>query len=322
MNTIQATLLHWIPHRMFKPDPGHCEWLYTGNETFTEPFFTDSISVCRKLRENCSRYKIVSHLDVLEPWSAGLPPAAPTAIIFHVSRCASTLLSQLLSLDTNHFVLSEVPFFDEILRLSLNSPRYSEEDTSRLLRAAIKLYCAGAGEGRSRLFIKSDSWHLHFYHQLRALFPGTPFILLYRNPWEVIQSHQKRRGMQSVPGIIEPSVFGLNAMKAHETNLDKYLAYVLQSYFDKMIGIAMNDPLAFPVNYAEGAATIIRNIYAFTQMELSASMENAFEERIRYHAKYPRQLFSEENDTFHFPDYVLPVMRSYRYMDELSLLKY
>ncbi len=42
----------------------------------------------------------------------------------------------------------------------------------------------------------------------RKLYPQTPFILLYRQPGEVIRSQQKRRGMQSIPGLLEPEIFG------------------------------------------------------------------------------------------------------------------
>ena len=107
-------LKNWVPWKLSNT---LCEWLYTGNKKFTEPFFDDTISVCRNLDENRKPYKVVSDLQIMAEWAGDINALVPSAIIFHVSRCGSTLLSQLLGLDETHIVLSEVPFFDELLRL-------------------------------------------------------------------------------------------------------------------------------------------------------------------------------------------------------------
>jgi len=41
---------------------------------------------------------------------------APTVFIFHVYRCESILLVQLLSLDKQNIVLAEPPIFNEVSR--------------------------------------------------------------------------------------------------------------------------------------------------------------------------------------------------------------
>ena len=95
------------------------------------------------------------------------------------------------------------------------------------LAASIKYYGQKRTSKEKHLFVKTDSWHLHFYDQLRNLFPSVPFILLYRNPMEVVLSQKRQRGMQSVPGIIEPEVFGFSRQQYMKTTLthiwQKYL---------------------------------------------------------------------------------------------------
>ena len=294
-----------------------CEWLYTGNKSFTEPFFDDTISVCRRLPENSKPFKVVTDLQVMEDWSAGMDIAEPAAIIFHISRCGSTLLSQLLALDDTNIVLSEVPFFDALLRLPLKDPSFTTKVSGDLLKAAVKYYSRKKTGNEKHVFIKADSWHLHFYSQLRSVFPGVPFILLYRNPQEVILSQQRQRGMHSVPGIIEPAVFGFSNEQSGQPNLDLYMTAVLEGYFKKMIEISANDPLTLTVDYAEGFGIIINQIQALTGICFSAEMENQLLERTRYHAKKPYELFKEENNIVETPDYLTSVFALYRQLSKL-----
>ena len=189
------------------------------------------------------------------------------------------------------------------------------------MNAAIKYYGQKRSGNEKHLFIKTDSWHLHFYAQLRALFPSVPFILLYRNPFEVIHSHQKQRGMQSVPGIIEPEVFGFSKEQINEPNLDVYMANVLTGYFSIMIEITKSDPLALPVNYKEGMNSILKKIDAFAGLHITKETEKLFTERSRFHAKHPHQLFAEDHKEFPIPGYLAPVLQLYQQLDAISLLK-
>ena len=43
----------------------------------------------------------------------------------------------------------------------------------------------------------------------RAAFPQAPWLHLYRAPAEVMVSHARSRGMQMVPQVVAPAVFGL-----------------------------------------------------------------------------------------------------------------
>lgn len=51
-----------------------------------------------------------------------------------------------------------------------------------------------------RRFIKTDCWHAGSLPLLRAAFPDTPWIFLYRDPVEVLASHHTLGGAQAMPG--------------------------------------------------------------------------------------------------------------------------
>ena len=147
-SAITSALTNWIPYKLsFKEDQPQCEWLYTNGKNFTEPFFDETISKC--LQYNSHGRKSISSIDILPDWSTQVESVLPSAFIFHVSRCGSTLATQLLSLNDNNIVLSEVPFFDALLR----------SGKSNLLKDAIALYTSPKNN-RDRLFIKTDSWHI------------------------------------------------------------------------------------------------------------------------------------------------------------------
>lgn len=308
MNTnILRDLQNWIPYKLsFVDEHPRCEWLYTNDKEFTEPFFDETISKCK--RANFYNYRSVSSIEVLPQWSAGIERVPPSAFIFHVSRCGSTLASQLLAQDRTNIVLSEVPFFDSILRAG-NSISYE------MLKDAIAFY-SPVKNYRKRLFIKTDSWHIFFYKQIRELYPQTPFILLYRRPDEVVRSQQKRRGMHAIPGVIEPSLFGFEH-DVRVMNQDVYLGEVLDKYFQAFLQVLEKDTLATPVNYNEGPVTMVEKIAQITNTPISDEEMEKVKSRAMYHAKYPEQVFSEEAIQDPVPDYCRAAYDKYEALDKI-----
>jgi len=134
-------LKNWIPYKLVNLQGQiHCRWLNTFNKTFIEPFFDETILKLKGLNSAHSAISSVSDLSMLEEWVAGLNSMEPTAFIFHISRCGSTLISQLLATSDQHIVLPEVPFFDDLLRLPYQHKGFTSKDASGLLMTAIKYY--------------------------------------------------------------------------------------------------------------------------------------------------------------------------------------
>jgi hypothetical protein len=308
MNTnILPELENWIPHKLsFVEGQPRCEWLYTDDKEFIEPFFDETISLCRQ--NNVRSYRSVSSIEVLPHWSQGIERVPPSAFIFHVSRCGSTLASQLLAENRSNIVLSEVPFFDSILRAESSIP----VDT---LKDAIAFY-SPVKNYRKRLFIKTDSWHIFFYKQLRKLYPQTPFVLLYRRPDEVVRSQQKRRGMHAIPGLIEPALFGFEN-DVTQMNQDVYLGEVLDKYFQAFLQVIKQDALATLINYNEGPVAMVQTIARITDTPISDDEMEKIKSRAMYHAKYPERVFSEEAIKEPVPDYCRAAFDKYEALEKI-----
>jgi hypothetical protein len=309
-----SPLQNWIPYKIIhEQDQTLCRWLNTGDKPFIEPFFDDTIHRCK----STGNYHIhsVSNIELLPDWAASLSSVPPTAFIFHISRCGSTLVSQLLGLNPQHIVLAEVPALDQVLRSPYK--QLHKPDVATALQAAIRFYGQRRTGHEQRLFIKTDSWHVCFYQLLRQLYPEVPFIFLYRKPAEVIRSHQKLRGMQAVPGVVEPEVFGFT--KEPVTDLDAYMAKVMERYFTLFLEIIQNDRNALLVNYHEGMMPIMEKIAAATGMQFSQEEKEQMTARAGYHAKYPEQVFDETGMQDEVPPYLQSCAALYNQLEHLRL---
>ncbi len=297
-----SPLRHWLPYKLQRqPDALLCRWLYAGEKRFTEPFFDETIGKCLSHAYNSQRFRVVSDLAVLPGFGHQVESLAPAAFIFHISRCGSTLLSQVLSVSPATVVLSEVPFLDEMLHLPLRTGLPLPQAGS-LFTAAVALYGQKRFAQEQHLFIKTDSWHVLFWQQIRRLYPHVPFLLLYRRPDEVIRSHQHQRGMQAVPGLLEPVLFGLKKEAAVLLPPDIYTAIVLEKFFSAFLQVMQQDGNAVLANYNEGPQAIVAKLTAKAGVSFTAAEGQAMEQRAGFHAKHPGQAFAERQLSSTLPD--------------------
>lgn len=289
-----SPIKNWFPYKLTNNEgEWMCHWLNSFKKPFVEPFFDETIIKLKSAVSKQLLFSSASEMGMLEEWAGQVKSIEPAAFIFHVSRCGSTLAAQLLAKSANNIVLSEVPFFDNLLRLPYRDNRFSENDTSDFLKAAIRFYGQKKTGHEQHLFIKTDSWHMFFYKQLRQLYPKVPFVLMYRRPNEVFDSQKKLPGMHAVPGLIEPELFGFDDSKIDVRKHDSYLSMVLERYFTQYHEIVDMDKNTLLINYDEGPMAILKKIAAYTTMPIDQQYLTDIEERSRYHSKKPNEVFSE-----------------------------
>jgi hypothetical protein len=306
-------LQNWIPFRLdFYEKDLNCRWLYIADKTYTEPFFHESTAKCGNFEENRKFFKAVSTLEGLIEFTENLPTIAPTAFIFHVSRCGSTLLAQLLSLDEQNIVLAEPPIFDEVLReIAFKNTDISEETINESLKAVVKFLGQKRTGLEKNLFIKLDSWHIFYYEKLRKLYPETPFIFSFRRPDEVIRSQIKESGMHAAPGVIQPEIFGFTLDEVLAVERPVYVAKVLEKYFEQYLQIFENDKNALFVNYSAGILTNLDKIEQFLQLKIEPTIRQKMVERTNFHSKNPNTVFAEPPLDDVLPDYQQKVYSLY-----------
>ncbi|MGE0491317.1 MAG: hypothetical protein AB7S38_19060 [Vulcanimicrobiota bacterium] len=173
----------WMAAKAHWPDASPViEWIQH-RDPLDAPFYEDDLR--REMRRPINR--IFRRLTRLAP-GEGLPPGG---LIFHLSRCGSTLLSSLLRA-SGSVVLSEPPVLDELLRPVQGGPCHPDQLAS-LVRAML---------GESRGLLKLDSWHVLHRQVYEQAFPTTPRVFLYRHPARILASHEREPGLQMVFGFL------------------------------------------------------------------------------------------------------------------------
>lgn len=312
-------LKHWIPYKLnFEGSEIICEWLYVGEMPFSKPFFESSISECKNYSQNRHKYKPVSSFQYLSEIAVSSSSLTPSAFIFHVSRSGSTLLTQLLSVDSQNIVISEAPIFDEILRvINFSKFEISNEEIIKTFTAAVSFLGQKRKGNEQNYFIKLDSWHLMYYEIIRKAFPETPFIFSYRKPTEVINSHGIQPGIQAVPGMLQSEIFGINLNKKLLANHELYLVKLLEKYFEKLIEIKNIDSNTVFLNYEDGIFKNMDKMQGFMDLEISDAVKIGMEHRAQYHSKNVFNTFIEPETMKSVPDFQENLDRLYQ---KLALL--
>lgn len=307
-------LKDWIPYRLdlLNPESIMCQWRYIADKTFTEPFFQESTSKCTIYEENRRMYNPTTQLNGLIDFGDKVPAIEPTAFIFHISRCGSTLLAQLLSLDAQNIVISEAPILDEVMReISFRKFEVPEEEINASIKAVIKLLGKKRSGNQKHLFVKLDSWHIFYYEKLRELYPDTPFIFSYRRPDEVIRSQVANPGMHVLAGAIQPALFGFELHDVLMLEREVFISKVLETYFENYLKIIDIDKKSIFVDYAEGILPILEKIESFLNLDIEEAIKAKMIERTQFHSKSPSTIFEEKPLDDKLPDYQRKVFGMY-----------
>jgi hypothetical protein len=189
----------WLPYLIrWESSPPDIRWRHLGRERLVEPFFDETIERCG--RDTNNRGDRSTSLEALETLPAVLPPAG---FIFHMSRCGSTLVAQMLASVPEHIVISEATIVSSIIRPPARAPEVALGQKARVLRRVVNAL-AQPRTGREGLcFIKFGAGSVRDLDLIRCAFPDVPWIYLYRHPLEVMSALLRTRGDSLPPGLIE-----------------------------------------------------------------------------------------------------------------------
>ncbi|RAJ80026.1 hypothetical protein CLV59_105133 [Chitinophaga dinghuensis] len=309
-----------IPYQTILTGPAmKFEWLDAAQYRFTQPFFHNTIQELKKLQAPAFRQvKCVSTAEDILEWTKELPPPDPAAIIFHVSRCGSTTISQMLAEDEENLILSEVAILDDVLRLPYMPDITMLPPREQLFKSLVALLSKPRTGKEKRVFIKLDSWHLFFYEELRQWFPNTPFMLLYRHPAEVVRSQMKQHGLHFFRGVIPAELMGCTWEELPAEN-PAYISFLIDLYLRKMAYIHSRDSNTFLVNYKDGNEGMLDELLCHSHYQPSPPVKEAMLQRAVRHGKYPDQSFQPEPQILDIPDYLAQACRSYEELNANNL---
>lgn len=216
-----------IPYRLEPGDEWRVSWLSADTERYTEPFFEDTLRRFRRAPANRGRELRTTPLGELASRSG----REPDAIVFHVSRCGSTLFAQMLAAVPHHTVLAEPPLVDAVLRLPRARPATTDAERIAWLRGAVAALAAPHAATSRRLFVKLDAWHLFEVPLIRRAFPRTPLLLLHRDPIEVLVSLLRVPSLALLHDTVLPAQLGLSRADRDRLSFVEHAAAVIGAYF-------------------------------------------------------------------------------------------
>ncbi|SOX56705.1 hypothetical protein MAAFP003_5413 [Mycobacterium ahvazicum] len=190
----RTELADWTPVRLDFSGPAPAVWWADlSAERFTDPFFDQTVA--RWESGPTARPLVRTGLDELESLD-GAASLDPAGMIFHLSRCGSTLVSRLLGTQLGLVVVAEPSPLNSLL--GLDPAHIDPADLVKTVRLLVRALGRRHGD-ECRFVLKCTSWNILRREVLAAAFPETPWIWVQRDPARVLASL-----LAEPPGWLQP----------------------------------------------------------------------------------------------------------------------
>lgn len=276
----------WFPRRIrWQENQPVIEWRFLESHQPVEPFYEDTFTAHALTPLN----QLLAFEMPLDDTSMPDVSIAPTGFIFHMSRCGSTLVNRMLASIPANLAYSEPQPVDAIVRSAGH-----EEEKIRWLQALIRLLGRQHSGNERHLYIKFDCWHTPAIPLIQRAFPDVPAIFLFRDPIEVLVSHQKLPGFHMVPGLISSDWYKPSANDSPPAHPQEYGAWVLGQ-----ICRAANEHIAagklHAIGYGELPDVMWKLLKNHFQAKYSLDEVSLMQAAGRQNSKNPNQLFSNDS---------------------------
>ncbi len=192
-------------------------------------------------------------LDEELPVADGL---VPDGLLFHVSRCGSTLFCKALARVESNLIINQggplqAGFWATLTDGYRNPLEASVENLDRFRRIVL-LMTRRRRDDYERCLIKFISWNTIYLEFIRAAFPDARALYLYREPGEVIAivRQETTAALHARGTPLADVLTGLPAVQSRELGDVEFLAHCYARYFEQVLEHA--EALALtPVNFRQ-----------------------------------------------------------------------
>jgi hypothetical protein len=295
-NDVKATPLPpdgWLPIRAsWHGAELYVHWAYFGERLLRDPFFEGDVRSCLSAPFN-RLFRHVTPIETLAAWLKTRPHLDPGGFIFHMSRCGSTLVSQMLAALPSNIVVSEASPIDAVVQANRWRPDLSEDRQAGWLHSIVGALGQKRSGNEQRYFVKLDCWHTLALPLFRRAFPAVPWVFLYRDPVEVLVSQLRMPGTQMIPGGVGPNLYGLDRSYGPGTAED-YYAQVLAKVTEPAVA-HYSAGGGLLVNYRQLPDALYTAILPHFGVECSGADRAAMTAAARYDAKAPGFEFAPDS---------------------------
>jgi hypothetical protein len=280
----------YLPMRVnFSRIGAEVSWCSDDGIAFDDPFFDETVMRCLKRPFNRA-FRPRTPVTALMEFASTHNGRPPDAFIFHMSRCGSTLLSQMLTALPATRVISEATTIDRVLYADRALPGLPAATQLEWLRALVLAYGASARAPFARYVIKLDAWHVDRLALIEQAFPEVPWVFLFRHPLEVLVSNLALRAASTLPGISTHGVPGVDLYAAVNLAPEEYVGMILDHHMRGALA-HRSSPRGLFVDYADLPERALPAILAHWRMHLGESEIAMMLSKAGRDAKQPQAVF-------------------------------
>ncbi len=280
MNAEARSLVGWTPvHFSWQEGRPVVEWCQFGDRRWREPFFDQTVRAAHA--GDCPRQ--LTSAEVLHAWADAVPELPLAGLIFHLSRCGSTLVSRMLGAVPANRVLSEPPMLAGVLASTAD-----EAQRITWLRGLVHACAARRFPEERNLVVKLDPWQVLDLVTIQAAFPGVPAVFVYRDPVEILVSLSDNVAATFIPSPAGAQTLGLTYAQTLQVRTEEYCARALGC-----IAAAAATPQGRAwrlVNYTQLPQAVEAEIAPFFGTAFDEQARASMRSVIPFHAKAPGRL--------------------------------
>lgn len=279
----QAAPAGWTPVSLNPDGPQpSIDWGDLRRIRFTEPFFDQTVA--RWAGGSPPPALIRTDLAALGVLDA-CPSLDPAVLIFHLSRCGSTLLSRLLAQVPGTLTVAEPSPINDLLLADVAGP--DETAQAALLRLMVRALGRRRFGDEQRYVLKLSSWNVRRADLFRRAFPGVPIVWVQRTPAEIMASLLADPPAWLKPSsapVLAPLLFGIAADEARRLSPDAYCARTLATLL-QAAGRLPEDGAALIVDYADLPGAAWTSVADFLKLSLDPATQARLADEARFYSK-------------------------------------
>ena len=276
-----AELARWTPIRVDLSGAAPVvDWADLSAERFVEPFFDETLA--RWASGPRARPLVRTGLEALVALD-NEPSLEPAGMIFHLSRCGSTLVSRLLGTFPGVVVISEPSPLNALL--GLVPSRVEEATLVRLVRLLVRALGRCRHGDERHLVLKCTSWNIRRREILAAAFPETPWVWVQREPAHVVASLLANPPGWLGLGVTSPRtarLFGLDPVAVPASARVEFVARALGAMWEA----AGTDPAGrLSIDYADLPGAVWQRVAPHFGLEADSAAIERMIEGSRFYSK-------------------------------------
>jgi len=200
----------WLPTRTVQSQDGTpaFDWVWFGPHRHSRPFFEEDVRRAEAMPFNWL-FRVRTGLQALISGYGSEPEVPLKGLIFHMSRCGSTLLSQMYASVPDSLVSSEPEPLGGVIQW-IRLAKVDQESAITVMRAIVAALGRDSGTGAKYHLIKAEAWNAHSIALFRNAFPSVNWVFLYRNSIEVLVSLLRQPAIHTVENLMPREMVELN----------------------------------------------------------------------------------------------------------------